>query len=148
MTRPSACWARSSAGVRRVRTVGRQRLDHDPEAAAAGGRGQAAQGLGQDRVAGDLLGRLAQDEGQDVAAATGQLAGRGVRVVAEPLGGRRGRAGGSRPGSSRRVRPFSTNDTVVRETPASVATSALVGRLGMRRLPLLLLDGASVDVVD
>jgi hypothetical protein len=26
-------------------------------------------------------------------------------------------------------RPFSTNDTVVRETPARAATSALVGRL-------------------
>jgi hypothetical protein len=27
------------------------------------------------------------------------------------------------------VRPFSTTDTVVRDTPASVATSALVGRV-------------------
>jgi hypothetical protein len=35
-----------------------------------------------------------------------------------------------------------TKDTVVRETPASTATSALVGRFGIVRLPLLLLDGA------
>ncbi len=40
------------------------------------------------------------------------------------------------------VRPFSTKDTVVRDTPASVATSALVGRLRIGD-PLLHLDGAT-----
>jgi len=40
------------------------------------------------------------------------------------------------------VRPLRTKDTVVRETPASVATSALVGRLGIVETALLLLDGA------
>ena len=48
--------------VRRVGTVGCERLDHDPEAARAGGRGQPAQGLGQDGVARDLLGRLTEHE--------------------------------------------------------------------------------------
>jgi hypothetical protein len=43
---------------------------------------------------------------------------------------------------------FSTKDTVVRDTPASVATSALVGRLAIVDPPLLLLDGRHVDVVD
>ncbi len=71
--------------VHRFLPVRFQRFDQDPEATAAGGRCQAAQGLGEDRVAGDLLGRLAEDEGQDVAAPTCQLAGRRVRVVAQPL---------------------------------------------------------------
>ena len=39
-----------------------ERLDHDPEAAGPGGRGEAAERLGEDGVTGDLLGRLAQDE--------------------------------------------------------------------------------------
>ena len=61
-------------GVRAFRTVEHQRLDHHPEAAAPGRRREAAQRLDQDRVAGDLLGRLAQDQGDDVTPSTGQLA--------------------------------------------------------------------------
>ena len=45
------------------------------------------QRLGQGGVAGDLLGRLAEDEAEDVAHAAGQPAGRGVGVVAELGGG-------------------------------------------------------------
>ena len=70
-------------GVGGHRVVEGERLDHDPEPAGAGGGGQAAQGLGQDGVAGDLLGRLAQDEGDDVAPAAGQPTGGGVGVVAQ-----------------------------------------------------------------
>ena len=70
-------------GVGDHRVVEGERLDHDPEPAGPGRGGQAAQGLGEDGVAGDLLGRLAEDEGDDVAAATGQAASRGVGVVAQ-----------------------------------------------------------------
>ena len=85
--RPSACWARRSALYEVVAAVGLEQLDHHPEAAGAGRRGQAAERLGQDRVAGDLLGRLVEDEGDDVAPTAGQLAGRRVGRVAELLGG-------------------------------------------------------------
>ena len=76
--------------------VGVERLDHDPEAGRSGGRGEAPERLGEGGVAGDLLGRLAQDEAQRVALAAGEDPGRGVGVVAElgrgqqdPLPGRR-----------------------------------------------------------
>ena len=117
--------------VGRVRAVRRERLDHDPEAAGPRRGRETAQGLGEDGVAGDLLGRLAQDQGEDVAAAAGQLAGRRMRVVAEPLGGVEDARRASSSGILTSVRPLSTNDTVVRDTPASVATSALVGRFGI-----------------
>ena len=60
-----------------------ERFHHDPRAGGAGGRGQAAERLGEGRVPGDLLGRLAQDQAEHVAPAGGELAGRRVRVVAE-----------------------------------------------------------------
>ena len=116
-TSPSACWARSRAVVGRIRTVGRQRLDHDPEATGPRGGGEPAQGLGQDGVTGDLLGGLAQDQGDDVTAATGQLAGRRMRVVARGARRRRGRAAASSSGILTSVRPLRTKETVVRETP-------------------------------
>ena len=60
-----------------------ERLDHHPEAGRPGSRRQAAEGLGQGGVAGDLLGRLAEDEAEDVAHAAGQTPGRCVGVVAQ-----------------------------------------------------------------
>jgi hypothetical protein len=73
-------------GIVAALTVGRDRFDHDAIAVGAGGRREAAQGFGQDRVARDLLGRLAHDEGDDIGAPTGELAGRRVRVIVELLG--------------------------------------------------------------
>ena len=65
------------------RLAGRQRLDEDAEAGRPGGGREAAQGLGQEGVTGDLLGGLAEDQGEGLAAAAGQAAGRMVGVVAE-----------------------------------------------------------------
>ncbi len=73
--------------VRGGRIVEGERLDHDPEPAGAGRCGETAQRLGEDRVAGDLLGRLAEDEGDDMAATAGELPSGRMGVVAEFLGG-------------------------------------------------------------
>ena len=84
------------AEQRLVRALDRvERLDHDPEAGRPGGGREAAQRLGEGGVAGDLLGRLAQDEAQDVAHAAGEAAGRGVGVVAELGGGAQDALAGS-----------------------------------------------------
>ena len=70
-------------GVGDDRIVDRERLDHDPEPAGPRRGGQAAERLRQHGVPGDLFGRLAKDEGEDVAPPTGQAPGGGVRVVAQ-----------------------------------------------------------------
>ena len=93
-----------------------------------GGRGEAAERLGQGGVAGDLLGRLAQDEARGCGScrrrARGPGRGGGSRARPRPAGPAR-RVGGLMFAPGRSLR---TNDTVVRDTPARAATSALVGR--------------------
>ena len=76
-------------------TVGRVRrpirLDQDSIALGAGGRGQAAQRLGQEGVLRDLFGRLPQDDAEGVGPTRGEPPGGCVRLVAELRRCRRGR---------------------------------------------------------
>ena len=106
----------------------RQRLDEHAIAARAGRRGQAPQGLRQQGVGRDLLRRLAQDEPEGQALRRRRAVGQGCSGDS-PIRARPPRPSATcRSGSARRCRPFNTNDTVVRDTPARAATSALVGR--------------------
>ena len=99
-TRPSACCARSRRGRTsppdRRASVARPSPGSRPSGPPTRGPRSVSARIG---VAGDLLGRLAQDEGDDVARAAGQLAGRRVGVVAELARRHRGRAAGSTRGS-------------------------------------------------
>ena len=125
-----------------------QGLDQDPELGRAGGGGEAAKGLDEEGIAGDVLGRLAEDEGDRLAAAAGEAPGRSDGAGSRGRGRRRGPGGGSVSGMES-PRSFRTSETVVRETPARVATSALVtlvrglGNPWSSRL-VVRLDGGSV----
>ena len=106
-----------------------RRLSPPPPTRAASRRGSHP---------GQLFGRLAHDQGDDVTPAARQLAGRTVRVVVQAL------RGGDHTlarlvGSSCPCVRWSTKDTVVRDdTGLQGRTSALVGRLGMVDSHLLL----------
>ena len=89
-------------GAEQVRVAARrrrERLDQHAMVGRPGRVGQAPQRLGQERVVGHLLGRLAEDQAEGAAGAAGQLASHRVRVVVELGPPRRARAAGSRRGS-------------------------------------------------
>ncbi len=85
--------------VRRVRTVGRKRLDHDPEAVGPRRGDEPAEGLGQDGVAGDLLGRSGAGPARRCDCGHRPAAGRRMRVIAEAIGGGKDALDASPPGS-------------------------------------------------
>ena len=72
--------------VRLARPVVREWLEHHPEAARPRRVREAAQGVGEERIAGDLLRRLEHHEGEHPADPSGELASRRMRVITELAG--------------------------------------------------------------
>ena len=72
--------------VRLARAVVREGLEHHPEAPRPRRVREAAQGVGEERITGDLLRRLEHHEGEHPADPSRELASRRMRVITELTG--------------------------------------------------------------